>query len=410
MESIQTIFSNTIKENIDNHQFLKILQDVSFDLTRQKIQRLKDDKKVRDRVGELFDLYCITLEQEKAKNAKNIAAVICGLLRASSHDKEEFLYKSIYEKEQLEKSILSQKNNIKEEIIGTYHVLEKHIESLPEDTQIVALRALNDTKLNALEMLGILRETTEEALLTTLEQGSYIQETTFEITKNLTFQAINDGEFNKRRFFDISNTIIDVTLEIAQENINHSKELIDGAVDGVKEGIAKSIEKFKNDIKFAPEEVEGILGKNLIDTKKELLKVGDEYIDVLKDLSVQYDEQIQKILYEKIEKYSSAMERLKRAVHEASEAINNRMEELKNEVSIEDIKEMASERFELFKKDVSSFEEKASEKFESFKKNKTAKKATAEAKKLGLRAWEVAKNMLDNALKNAKDSIKKDDK
>ncbi|MDX1809350.1 MAG: hypothetical protein R3331_07400 [Sulfurospirillaceae bacterium] len=410
MESIQTIFANTIKENADNHQFLKILQDVSFDLTKQKIQRLKDDKKIRDRVGELFDLYCITLEQEHAKSAKNIAAVICGLLRAASHDKEEFLYKTIYEKEQLEKSINQQKSIIKEEITGTYQVLEKHIESLPEDTKEVAFRALHDTKLNALEMLGILRETTEEALLTTLEKGSYIQETTFEISKNLAFQGISDGDFDKRRFLDIANTIIDVTLEIAQENINHSKELIYGAVDGVKEGIAKSIDKFKNDIKFAPDEVEDILGKSLAETKKELLEVEDEYIRLLKNLSVQYDEQTQKILYEKVEKYNSTVERLKRATHEASEAIANRIEELKEEVSIEELKELASEKFESLKKDVNSFEEMASEKFESFKKNETTKKATLEAKKLGLRAWEVAKTMLDSAVKNAKESMKKDEK
>ena len=410
MESAQTILANTIKENRENPQFLKILQDVSFDLTKQKILRLKDDKKIRDRVGELFDLYCITLEQENAKNAKNIAAVITGLLRAASHDKEEFLYKTIYEKEQIEKSLQAQKYDIKEAITSTYNVLEKHIESLPEDTKNVAFRALNDTKLNALEMLGILRETTEEALLTTLEQGSYIRETTLEITKNLTFQAINDGEFNKRRFLDIANTVMDVTLEIAQENINHSRELIDGAVDGVKEGIAKSIDKFKNDIKFAPEEVEDILGKSLSETKKELLKVEEEYIKLLKDSSAQYDEQIQKILYEKIEKYSSAVERLKRATHEATEAISSRVEELKDEVSIDDLRDMASEKLESFKKDVSSLEEIANKKIVSLKQNETAKRATAEAKKLGLRAWEVAKSMLDNAVKNAKDSIKKDDK
>ncbi len=410
MQSTQTIFSTTIKENLENPQFLKILHDLSFELSRQKIQRLKDDKKIQNRIGGLFELYCTILDQENAKTAKNIAVVIEGLLKAASHDKEEFLYKTIYEREQLKNSIITQKNSIKNTITQTYNILEKHIDSLPQDTQEVAARALNDTKLNALEMLGILRETTEEALLTTLEKASDIEDTTFEITKNLTFQAINDGDFFKRRFLDIADTIMDVSLEIANENSNHAKELINGSFEGVKEGISKAIDKFKNDMKFAPEVAEEILGKSLIETKKELLHVEEEYIEILKNLSVGYDDQVQKILYENIDEYDSSVARLKRATAEARDVISQRIEDLTSEVTIDGIKEMAGEKFASLKKDVNSLEEKANKKFESIKQNETAKKAATEAKKLGLRAWEVAKSMVDGAMKSAKDSMKKDEK
>jgi len=400
MESIQTIFSNVIKEKRDNQHFLKILGDTSFELSRKKIQRLKDDKKIQNRIAELFEQYSKVLENEGIKNAANLSVVIDSLLRAANQEKEEFLYKTLYEIEQLQKSAQNQKNDIKKSIANTYNILEKHISSLPEDLKGVALEALNDTKLNALEMLGILRETTEEALLTTLEKGSDIEDTTFQITKNLTFQAIKDGEFAKRRFLSTTKTIMEVALELANANLAYSKELINGATRGTKEGILKALEKFKNDVKFAPKE-DDVFGQNFDTIKKELVKIEDEYIQMLKDLSSQYDGKIQEALNEKIEKYDNSVEKIKRATAEAKEAISQRLEEFKPDVSLEEIKGKAEEKFENLKKDVNELSKKANETIESIKQNETAKKATNEAKKLGLRAWEVAKNMLENRSKKS---------
>ena len=395
MESIQTIFSNVIKENRDNQNFAKILGDTCFELSRKKIQRLKSDQKIQDRVAELFEQYCKTLENEGVLNSYNTSIVIESLLKAANQDREEFLYKTLYEIEQLKKSAQNQQKEIKDSITNTYKILEKHINSLPDDLKRVSLVALNDTKLNALEMLGILRETTEEALLATLEKRSDIEDTTSQITKNLTFQAIKNGEFTKRRFLNTTKTIMEVALELANENLAYSKELINGAVSGTKDGILKALEKFKNDIKYAPKD-DDLFGQDFDTIKKELAKIEDEYIEMLKDLSNKYDGEIKKILDEKIEKYDNSVEKIKRATLEAKEAISQRLEEFKSDVSLEEIREKAGERFENLKKDVNELSKKANITLENIKQNKTAKRATDEAKKLGLRAWEVAKNMLEN--------------
>jgi len=395
MESIQTIFSNVIKENRDNQNFAKILGDTSFELSRKKIQRLKNDQKIQNRVAELFEQYCKILENEGMKNSANLSIVIDGLLKAANQDKEEFLYKTLYEIDQLKKSAQNQEKDIKNSITNTYSILEKHISSLPEDLKGVSLEALNDTKLNALEMLGILRETTQEALLTTLEKRSDLEDTISQVTKNLTFQAIKDGEFTKRRFLSTTKTIMEVTLELANENLAFSKELINGATSGTKNGILKALDKFKNDIKYAPKD-DDLFGQDFDTIKKELAKIEDEYIQMLKDLSNKYDGKIKKTLDEKIEKYDNSVEKIKRASVEAKEVISQRLEEFKPDVSLEEIKEKAGERFENLKKDVNELSKKANETLENIKLNETAKKATDEAKKLGLRAWEVAKNMLEN--------------
>ncbi len=424
MQSIQTLFSTTIEENLNSDNLENILKDITFELSKRRLQRLKDKTKIQHRAGELFELYCKILEEKNLKNSKNISAVIDGLTKALTYEKEEFLYKMIYEKEQLEKSILNQKNEIKDTIKETYKTIEKHIDTLPEEIQNSAKEALSDIKLSGLEMLGILRETAEEAILTTLEKGSDIQDTIQEITKNLTYQAINDGDFTKRRFLDISNTIISVATEIANENISLAKEIINGSIEGTKNGILKAVNKFKNDIKFAPEEIEDISGTNLLEIKKELLKIEEEFIDMLKEFSSSISGISKEILSEKIKQLDTSTMKLKRAAQETAEAIAQKIEELKEDISINDIKEKAEERFETLKKDVANLEKKAGEKletlkkdvanlekkaeekFEEIKKSERTKQATNEAKKLGLRAWEIAKSMLNNTIK--KDEKPKD--
>jgi hypothetical protein len=178
------------------------------------------------------------------------------------------LYKTIYEKEQLEKSITEQKNGIKNSILGTFNILEKHIGNMPDDISQESLQALQNAKLRGVEMLGILRETTCEAILTTLEKAIDIEDTVFEITKNITYQTISEGEFNKQRFIDISKSVIGVAIEIADEDQGNAKQLLNGTIHGVKEGMTKAIDKFKNDLKFAPEEIEEALYGDLNSIKK----------------------------------------------------------------------------------------------------------------------------------------------
>ncbi len=114
MQSLQNIFSATLKENSENENLHSIISELTFELSKKKIQRLKDDKRIQKRLGELFEFYTRALQNENLKTSQNIDAIISGLVKAASYEKEEFLYKNIYEKEQLEKSIVKQKESIKQ--------------------------------------------------------------------------------------------------------------------------------------------------------------------------------------------------------------------------------------------------------------------------------------------------------
>lgn len=361
MEATKTIFINSLKENRDHAQLLPLIKELSFELGRKKLQRLKDPHHIQKRISELFTLFKEALEEEDLKTAKTLTNVIDGLIKAASFDKEEFLYKKIYEKEQLEKSIIEQKHTIRALIATTFDTMEESIEGIKGEEKAPVLRALHDSKLRGIEMLGILRETTEEALLTTIENGSEIEDTAMEITKSISYQAILEGTFTKQRFLDIASSIIEVTIEIADEDQAFAKEIIHGAVHGTKEGISKAVEKFKNDLKFAPEEVEAELGYNLDETRKELSKIEDQFVLMVRNCGNTSDGISSKIIHDMLEdELDSSLAKMQRITHEAREAVGDRLEDLKDSaIHLEkELKEKAVERFGTLKKDVVELEKK----------------------------------------------------
>lgn len=406
MESTYTIFLATLKENKAHPQLLTFVSELSFELSRKKIQKLKDEKNIQNRLGELFELFSKALHDEGLKTPRALNHVIDGLLKAASYEKEAFLYKSIYEKEQLEKSIFNQKQHIRTTISQTFDVLERHIANLQEDTQEAATKALHDAKLRGVELLGILKETAQEAVLTTLEKGSDIEDTIFEIYKHLVFQTISEGALSKTRILDISRTLIEASMEIADEDLGHAKSVLEGSIHGTKEGIEKALDKFKNELKYAPsDEIEGLVETELSQLRKELAKIDEEFIAQLETLAIINEGASSDIIKSMTSQMNSSTAKLRRSAHEAKEAISERIEYLKAE---------AEKKLELLKKDVGELEKKASSKMESFKQfdfeSEKAKQLTQDAKKLGFRAWEVAKNIVDGALKGAKDAMKKEDK
>lgn len=410
MQSIQTIFAATLEEARDKPQFLALVKESTYELAKKKIQRLKDTENIQKRLGELFELFSKVLQTQNLENSETLVAIIDGLIKAASSDKEEFLYKTLYEKEQLEQSIIEQKKAIRENILGTFSILEKHIHKNHGDMSHVALKALGDAKLKGIEMLGILRETTSEALLTTLENSKDVEDTVFEITKNITYNAISEGEFTKERFMSIASTIIEATIEIADEWQSYTKELLKGSIHGTKEGMAKAIDTFKNDLQFAPQELEELEETDLHSAKKELMKIDESFVIMLenaKKLSNGVSEQIIDDLLEN--ELNNSLAKIVRVAAEARETISEKLEELKDSAKEIDYSfmEKAGKKFEEIKKDVAELEKTASQKVEAFKNNDATKRATTEAKRLGNHAWQVAKSKLESAIKSAKESIKK---
>lgn len=404
MQNLENIFINTLKNNSKTTKDKRVfVKELVFDLSRKKLYRLKDTKNIQIRISELFALFYKSLSENSINEAEYVQGIIDGLISAASFDQESRLYEKMYEKERLVREIRFQKEGIYKTISDTFETIGSQIDH--NDT--IAFSALNDAKLCGIEMLGILKETTEEALLTTIERGDDIEETSKIIIKNIVYQAINEGDFVKKRFLQIANSVLEVAMDIADSDQAHAEDILSGTIFGIRDGISKAVEIFKDSLKYAPEEAEALSQYNLSNAKEELGSIEDEFLELLRKFSQNENGGISSQIIEEMlhNKLDNTFAKLRRLSLEAKEAINIRLEDLKeNAYFVEkELKEKASNQFENFKESVEEMEKRASQKVEELKKSRKTQEIQEEAKNLGNRAWEVAKDFL----KNAKESFNK---
>lgn len=390
MKSIENIFRNSIRDydNFDNLD--NFIKETVFELSHKKIYRLKDEKRIQSRVLELFEMYINGLKDIKLYSTDYVQSIISGLVSAVNYEKERRIYELYYEKERIEKEIEHEVNHIQISSKATYKTFEKF-----EDNDTFIENALKDSKLRGTQMLGILKEVTSEAILTTIEKEHDIQETIETIVKNLVYQNVTDGDFTKERFLQIVKTILNVAKEIADIDQANSKDILKGAILGSREGMSKAVELFKNRLKYAPKDEENMSENDLQAAKKELLTMDNDFIELLRGYTLQTNLISGKIINNLLNtELDTVMVRMRKVSNEAREVINEKLEELNQNASI---------KLELLKESAEELEKTALLKMDELANNPKAQQVTQEAKKLGERAWEVAKEFA----KNAKDAINK---
>lgn len=418
------IFLHTLQENKDNPQILVLIRELAFDLGRKKFKEINNPTELNDTVSKTFADMCEILRSENLLNPKSVANLIEGITSAATESKEQFLYKLIYEKERIQKQIDEQIYEIKRTIQGSLESIEEHIKSQEFEDKDKILNAIDDAMLCDLQMLGILRETTESAFLTTIEKGEDVKDTTCEIAKNIVYGAINEGVFSKIRFLEIAEVVIESAVNIANEDHGFAKDLITGAVNGSRDGILKAIEKFKDEMKFSPD------SENLIKSAKELVKIEDDFVVMLRNLMQRSDDPAASIISDLLENtLDSYMAKFKRMQNEIGDQLAIRLEELKANENINKFTQSATVKFEALKrefneksdklmenlevnqklealkKEIAEFEKKANETFESIKYDEISENLKNKAKQLGDRIYEGAQSFI----KSAKEKIGKKD-
>lgn len=418
------IFLHTIQESKNNPQILVLIRELALDLGKKKFKDIRDQNALNSELLATFGQMCEILKSEDLLNSKSVSNLIDGLIDAATESKEQFLYKLIYEKEQVEKQILTQKSDIKETIQSSLEAVKDYIQNSEFNDKNEIIDKINDAMFFDLQMLEILKETTESAFLTTIEKGEDVADTSAEIAKNIVYGAINEGNFTKQRFLEISGSVIETATSIANEDHLFAKELINGAITGSKDGIAKAIEKFKDEMKFSP------YSQNLIDSAKDLVGVEDDFIAMLRDLMTKAGEPSASIINDILESsLDNYFAKFKRIQNEMSDQLALRLEELKTNENVDKFVKSATMKFEELKrelnqkseklkenfdagkklenlkKDIAEFEKKAEEKIDGISYGDMSESLKAKSKELGERFYKAAENLI----KEAKEKIGKKD-
>ena len=276
-------------------------------------------------------------------------------------------------KEAIERSLEKKQNELQESKYAVFNALE---EKLSSDES--ALSKLHQVKLQSIDLYDILSEMVESAIITALEkdQDGDIAETTVEVVKDITFEAIKEGSLNTIRVRKILSTILISAIDIAEATPNRAGEILSSTLKGMRSGLIHSIDRFKKRLAYMPLEAKHILI--------------EDYDTIIEDLN-QTDTLFSQVV---ITQASQSSQSTKKILEEINKEMRYDLEELVH---------ISKETAEVMKDKFSSFARSAVKKADSALNSPKAE----EAKRMGKEAWGVAKVALGSAIKTAKDAIDK---
>ena len=276
-------------------------------------------------------------------------------------------------KEAIERSLEKKQTQLQESKYAVFNALE---EKLSSDES--ALSKLQQIKLQSIDLYDILSEMVESAIITALErdQDGDISETTIEVVKDITFEAIKEGSLNTIRVRKILSTILISAIDIAEATPNRANEILSSTLKGMRSGLVQAIDRFKRRLAYMPLEAKHILI--------------EDYDTIIEDLN-QTDTLFSQVV---ITQASQSSQSTKKILETTNKDMRYDLEELVH---------ISKETAEVMKDKFSSFAKNAVKKADSALKSPKAE----EAKRMGKEAWGVAKVALGSAIKTAKDAIDK---
>ena len=278
----------------------------------------------------------------------------------------------LLQKELLEKSI--DKKSI--ELQETKYAIFNEIESMIDKEDLITLSKLHQVKLQSVDLFDLLGETVESAIITALEKSkdSEAKNMIEEIIKELTFETIKEGTLNTIRVRKILSTILHSSIDIAEASSNFSEEILEATLRGMRSGLMQSIDRFKKRLAYMPIEAKHILIEDYDTIMQDLNQTDTLFSQVVQNIANESTQSTKKTLLE----------------------INKKMH-----YDLEELVHMSKETALVMREKFSAFAKTAVKKADTALHSQSAK----EAKRMGIQAWGVAKNALNNAIKSAKNKI-----
>lgn len=267
-----------------------------------------------------------------------LRALMEGINEALVGESQKELLKLIDMQDKISQDIQNKKELIRNKLELSFRAAEKVVSNSNIELKEQALKALNDAVLKETRLIDILKESVQTALLTTIEKGEDVDQTTEQIISTMLYSLLSTGEFSKKRIIHACKSLMEVAIEVAQASQIYSDKIISGAILGIKDGTTRLVKRIKQNIKYVPNELK--LGNQI----EQLQNIDDELILMLRKLRANTSgivgEQIDIVLNEQIDTY---FEKLKRLSELASEQLSERIEELRNNDKVEKLRNATEE-------------------------------------------------------------------
>ena len=348
--------------------------DLEQELEGSYNRRFKSiDKRVTAALDEVVEKNKLDINELTLAQVKTISTTILDL---ETQDLKADVDQLIFQKEAIERSLEKKQAELQESKYNVFNILQDSLSS-----QESALSKLHQVKLQSIDLYDILSEMVESAIITALEKDKDgdITQTTTEVIKDITFEAIKEGSLNTIRVRKILSTILVSAIDVAEATPNRAKEILSSALKGMRSGLIRSIDRFKTRLAYMPVEAKHILIEDY-DTIIEDLNQTDTLFSQVVSTQASQSSQSIKLILEKINKDMH---------YDLAELVH-----------------ISKETAEVMKDKFSSFAKNAVKKADTALKSPKA----VEAARMGKEAWGVARVALGSAIKTAKDAIDKKDK
>jgi len=332
------------------------------------------DDRVEDIIKHIIDEWKVSTDELSLAELKAISTCILSIETNKLKNEVETL---LAQKEQIERQLDRKSEELQESKYTIFNALETELTTKDG----IALSNLHQVKLESLDLFDILGEMVESAIITALEkdQDGDIRDTTEEIIKDLTYEAVNEGSLNTIRLRQILSTILNSAVDIAEATPNRADEILEAVLRGMRSGLVRSIDRFKRRLVYMPTEAKHILIEDYDTIIADLNQTDVMFTQVIETKANESNESTKKLLIE----------------------INKNMR-----YDLEELVHISKETAEIMKDRFSAMAKTAVKRADEALKSQTAK----EAKRMGKQAWRVAKTALGSAIKSAKDAIDTKDK
>lgn len=302
---------------------------------------------------------------------EELKTVTLSLLKDESASLHDDLQNLMTEKEKIERQIARKSEELQQFKYTLFDTLEKIV---GDDN--AALEKLHQIKIQSVDLLDILEEMVESAIITTLERGSDIEETLHEIIKDLTFQTLNANVLNAVRIRRIFSSILQSAINIAEATPNQAEPILRGTLLGIRSALHKSIEKFRQYLLYLPDEIKALYRNEYQVIENELEQIHTLFGQILRGL----------------------------AKHNSPEIIEQ-LKSIESEIRLDtdELSILSQETAKLLQNKLSKLKQEMTERGAALLNSPSAQ----EAKAMGIRAWSVAKSRMEDAIKSAKEAMEK---
>lgn len=342
------------------------------------------DTEFNDNVSNLYNTRIKTLEKrvstlfaDDSVNSNDLSLADMRTLTTTIIDIETSMLKTdvemlLAQKDAIERALEKKSEELQNKKYEIFDIMEKQL------TSELALSKLHQVKLQSIDLYEILSEMVESAIITALEKekDNDISDSIIEVVKEITFESIKEGSLNTIRIRKILSTILISAIDVAEATPTKAQEILSATLKGMRSGLVRSIDRFKQRLAYMPVEAKHILI--------------EDYDTIIEDLN-QTDTLFSQVIITQASESSSQ-------TRELLMKLNKDMH-----YDLEELVHISKETADVMKERFSAFAKEAVKKADSAMKSPRAQ----EAKRMGKEAWGVARVALGSAIKTAKDAIDK---